>query len=232
MNLKYYLRGLGTGILVTVVIMVFAVSGKKETLSDNEIRERAKALGMTEEGTLLADMAAESDLEPDEETPHQMEGAAQQPEEAEADQKPEEEEDLEPDQEAEAAESAEPEAAASAQQPAETEQQDAEQEEASEPAPETPSETADEAATAPEVTPDAAEEGSQGSESITIQIIGGEGSYTACRKLEEAGLIASASSFDRYLYDNGYDKRINVGTFEIPLGAEPEQIARILAGLE
>ena len=58
MNLKYYLRGLGIGILVTAVIMGVTQGSRKETLSDREIRERAAALGMVEPGNSLADLEA------------------------------------------------------------------------------------------------------------------------------------------------------------------------------
>ncbi|MDE7047105.1 MAG: hypothetical protein K2P25_03885, partial [Lachnospiraceae bacterium] len=58
MNLKYYLRGLGTGIVVTALIMGIAASGKKQALTDDEIRERARELGMVEESNVLADTAA------------------------------------------------------------------------------------------------------------------------------------------------------------------------------
>lgn len=47
MKLKYYLRGLGVGIICTAVIMGIATSGKsKERLTDAEIIERARLLGM------------------------------------------------------------------------------------------------------------------------------------------------------------------------------------------
>ena len=50
MKLKYYLRGLGIGIICTAIIMGIALSGsKKETLSDTEIIERARLLGMVME---------------------------------------------------------------------------------------------------------------------------------------------------------------------------------------
>ncbi len=52
MKLKYYMRGLGIGILVTAVIMGIALNGKRE-LTDAEIKERAKALGMVEESAVL-----------------------------------------------------------------------------------------------------------------------------------------------------------------------------------
>ena len=58
MKLKYYLRGLGIGILVTAVIMGVTQGSRKETLSDREIRERAAALGMMEPGNSLADLEA------------------------------------------------------------------------------------------------------------------------------------------------------------------------------
>lgn len=69
MNLKYYLRGLGIGVVVTALIMGI-LAGKKEVLSDEEVIERAKALGMTQESVLLADTLAsyeeEAQKEPEE----------------------------------------------------------------------------------------------------------------------------------------------------------------------
>ena len=46
MKLKYYLRGLGIGIIVTTLVLMVAFSGKKEKLSDQEIKQRAEQLGM------------------------------------------------------------------------------------------------------------------------------------------------------------------------------------------
>ena len=48
MKLKYYLRGMGIGIILTAIVMGFALGGRKATLSDAEIIQRAKALGMKE----------------------------------------------------------------------------------------------------------------------------------------------------------------------------------------
>ena len=56
MKLKYYLRGMGIGIIVTTVILMIIFSfHKRETLSDDQIRERAAALGM-----VMADEASDS----------------------------------------------------------------------------------------------------------------------------------------------------------------------------
>ena len=46
MKLKYYLRGLGIGIIVTTVILMISFPGKEEKLTDEEIIARAKQLGM------------------------------------------------------------------------------------------------------------------------------------------------------------------------------------------
>ncbi len=199
MNLKYYLRGLGMGILVTAFIMGIAVGGKKETLSDNEIKERARALGMTEENVRLSDVA--STIEPEteeEETQKQEEALASATEPV-----------------------AEPTALATAEPTLEPTVKPT-----AEPTPEPTAEPT------PLATPIVAEENTESPEFITIQVNAGDGSHTVCQKLEEAGLVVSASDFDMYLYENGYDKRINVGSFEIPVGADPQQIARILARLE
>jgi hypothetical protein len=51
MNLKYYLRGLGLGIIVTALVMGF--SGSRDKMSDAEIRSRAEALGMTDTSAVL-----------------------------------------------------------------------------------------------------------------------------------------------------------------------------------
>ncbi|SFP46603.1 hypothetical protein SAMN04487928_102169 [Butyrivibrio proteoclasticus] len=54
MNLKYYLRGIGIGVILTAIIMGFALGGRKATISDAQVIERAKELGMTEGGVLTA----------------------------------------------------------------------------------------------------------------------------------------------------------------------------------
>ena len=48
MRLKYYLRGLGLGIIFAVIIMMIGFHGNKQSMSDTEIIEKAKTLGMVE----------------------------------------------------------------------------------------------------------------------------------------------------------------------------------------
>lgn len=46
MKLKYYLRGLGIGMIVTTLILMICFSFQKNEISDEEIKQRAAALGM------------------------------------------------------------------------------------------------------------------------------------------------------------------------------------------
>lgn len=57
MKLRYYMRGLGIGILVTAILMGVTIEGKTEKLSDAEIMARAEALGMEKkyESTVLSE---------------------------------------------------------------------------------------------------------------------------------------------------------------------------------
>ncbi|MBR4530740.1 MAG: hypothetical protein IKO80_10750 [Lachnospiraceae bacterium] len=58
MKLKYYLRGMGVGMILTAIIMGIALHGRTETLSDAEIMARARELGMID-STVLSDYAAQ-----------------------------------------------------------------------------------------------------------------------------------------------------------------------------
>ena len=64
--------------------------------------------------------------------------------------------------------------------------------------------------------------------SVTIQVVRGDSSVSVSKALAEAGLVENATAFDRYLCNNGYDKRISIGTYEIVMGTTEEEIARII----
>lgn len=241
MGLKYYLRGLGVGIIVTALIMGIATSlDSKEILSDDEIRERAKALGMVEESTVLADTFAQGSVS----SPVEEEGSEPvslpSPENEEMNALPAEGEETSPVPEGEeASEAPEGEEEKSSESSA-TPKATAEPTEAPTAIPtpiptavptSAPAPTAEPAET-PAVTstpePAASE---QQKESVTIQIASGDSSLAVCRKLAQAGLIVSANEYDSYLCQNGYDKRIRAGSFEVPVGAGEEEIAGIILKL-
>ena len=229
MNLKYYLRGLGIGVVVTALIMGIAAGRTRETLSNEEIKERARALGMVEESQVLADMLAkEEEASPeDENTP----GAASDALSASVSEaSPVSEEDSTSAGE-ESMASPSPDVPEDSDEENELPEDSAESADGTESSGEEPEVDSDEGSAA---NPDeGAENGAEISygENVTIVIESGEGSFIVCQKLEDAGIVPLASEFDRYLYDNGYDKRINTGTYEIPVGASFEEIVRIIAKL-
>lgn len=196
MKLRYYLRGLGIGIVVTALIMGLS-NRDARPLTDAEIKAKAATLGMVESDSLrLADVAVMPETEPDEEP-------AQTP-------------DAEP-----GGEPAQTPDAETGGEPAQTPEAETDREPAQTPDAETGGESVK--------TPEAEQPGDgEQEETISVTIESGSGSGTVCRQLEEAGLIESATSFDRYLIDNGYSKRISVGTYEIRVGATEEEIAKII----
>lgn len=192
MKRKYYLRGLGTGILVTALILIIA-SGQKETMTDEEVKARAKELGMVE-STLLSDLANQTPA-------------------------------AEPETMADPAATAEPETTEEA-----TPEPAAEPDTTAEPTPEPtvePEATA-EPATEPKTTAEPTTDPATEQESILITIRSGESSVSISKALEEAGLVASAQEYDRYLCENGYDKKIRSGEHRIPVGADDAEIAAII----
>ena len=66
------------------------------------------------------------------------------------------------------------------------------------------------------------------SEDIKKNLVINDGDWSGkvSRELQELGVVDSASSFDRYLMDNGYSNRINSGTYEVSPDDTFEEIAK------
>lgn len=61
-----------------------------------------------------------------------------------------------------------------------------------------------------------------------IPIYSGEGSENVARRLQDSGVVSSATAFDKFLCQHGYDRKMVVGQHEVPFGATEEEIAQIL----
>ena len=238
MELKYYLRGLGLGIVVTAIIMGLTTS-KSRTMTDAEIISRAKQLGMTEEKT-LKDTVADEDEETDD---------GEEADKGEADQ----DASLGDENTGDDVLSNVPEKVPVGENALEndadnaltaTAQQDENEGQTQTPADENNESDSNQGMNRSESdseTPaDDAETGNDSTQSTTnrtdasmvVTIGSGDGSYAASRKLADIGAVSSAESFDTFLCQNGYDKRIRPGTYTIPEGASNEQMARIITGAE
>ena len=214
MERKYYLRGLGLGIVVTAVIMGMALSGQKN-MTDEEVIARAKTLGMVEntENMLLSDTTEQSGAEETEKT-----------------------EEAEKTEETENTEKTEQITAESAAQEEVTEESGEEKSNEEESVMEENFQTdvSEEDNTAEEDSADAevVTEATDNQQEVTVTIVSGDSSYSVAKKLADAGIVLTAESYDAYLCANGYDKKLRTGTFAIPKTASDEQIARIVTGME
>ena len=230
MNLKYYLRGLGVGIVVTSLILGIGLGSRKETLSNEEIKERARTLGMVEESITVAEAAAQKEEEAQEKVTADPVPEENAEGDAETIVSAEPEVSSEPAVSVSAApETSEEPKVSAASEPEASEEPNASA--ASEPA----ASTAPEAGATPEagVKPvaDEAEEDSgtaPAKEIVDITINPGEGSYVISQKLEQSGLIDDAAEYDAYLCDNGYHTKLRAGVHKIPMGSTREEIAKLL----
>lgn len=205
MKLKYYLRGLGIGMIVTALILGISFSNRQDQTSqimtDDQIRERAAELGMVDSSELTLAALQNSEKQPTEGTPEETTQTQEQ-------------NNIE----------AEPETTVPAETQATVEPETTQESEATtEPEPE---KTAGPETTAePEVT-----EAPQRTQTASIIIQRGDDSGSASRRLYEAGLVENAKAFDNYLCNNGYSRSINPGTYEIAPGTSEEEIAKIITG--
>ena len=63
-----------------------------------------------------------------------------------------------------------------------------------------------------------------------LTIYRGYSSWTVAKILAQESIVDDAKAFDDYLCRNGYDKRIRVGSFVIPEGSDEATIAKIITG--
>ena len=231
------MRGLGIGILVTAVLMSVTLHGRTKPMSDEEVIARAKELGMEETGgnSVLADAVSENTFASQEETQKEPETEMQ---DATATEKQNEVKPETPDESDAVREdrTVAPEA--------ETDREEEPEQKSDVPLPEKP-ETEESEAEKPgdgqsvgqteeqqeEQQKEQQEESSEAqpaSGSVEITVNSGDGSLTVAKKLVQAGLVDDAAEFDRFLCQNGYDKRICTGVHSFAKGASDEEIAKEL----
>lgn len=209
MRMRYYLRGLGIGIVVTALLMGFTKGGQKETLTDAEIVERAKSLGMVESSVLSADLGDKEDISVNDISEAEAETAddTEQTERETADNT----EQTEPET-TDNTKQTEPEVANDTEQ---TEPETADNKEQSKPEKDTEADNPEKVGTVTE-------------NRYVVTIYSGDGSRAVANRLEDMGVIEDAAEFDRYLCQNGYDKRLTTGNHEINAGADEKEIAEAL----
>lgn len=207
MKLKYYLRGLGIGIVVTALLMGY---------SNKNRAAEPKAEVATEEtaGDLLADRNGEATTE------EVIEQSTVENVTVETDSAETSEEETSQEEAASELESStqEAETITETESVTETETESVQAEETTDKKEQTQSSTEADAGNAlPQTT-------------IEINIVRGDDSGTVARKLQNAGMVESATEYDAYLMQHGYDKKIRVGKVEIPVDATWQEIAEYISG--
>lgn len=202
MNLKYYVRGIGVGILFSAVVMSVAFHGSsKNGLSDEQIIARAKELGMVESSTVnsLDDLLATP-------TPTEIpqENSTEESDEAEevpvtddkkddVNEAPENSDDSKTD---------------------DKNGTDAITDDNSAQTGETGTENTSEDNGTSKNDSDTPEENTEDT-AKEIVITEGMSSEKVTRILKENGIIEDAGAFNQYLIINNYSRKIRVGTYHI-----------------
>lgn len=258
MKLKYYLRGMGIGVILTAIVMGFALGGRKTTISDAEVIERARALGMVDgkgvldPGTDSSEVSLDDSLTSD---------SALSQEGAEISQEvnqeftssastvsdlayEEEETEIENTESADAAKqtSQDSQAGASIENKQESvkEKEDKEDKKDNEDTIVAEEVAAGNRSDSNETTSDNASD-STSQQTTTVQAIGkktttphtvtipnGLGSEGVARILYNAGVIDDAITFNNYLVERKMDRGIRAGVKNFPAGSSYEDIARII----
>ncbi len=198
MRLKYYLRGLGLGIIFAVFIMMVGYHNHGSSMSDSEIIEKAKALGMVE-------TEDSSGMKSDKKT----------------DNKTDEKSDKKTD-------TSEPDTAIADTSAAEDTQTGTDNTDADNIAGAADADTtapSDVAAT-DSAASDAAQP--QQNTTFTVTVGSGDTCRMIAERLQAAGIIDDAEKFRAYMGQKGVDQFIADGSHEIPYGASYDDIINIL----
>lgn len=218
MRLKYFLRGVGIGILVTTIILTVTHSSERR-MSDSEVIDRAIELGMSFSASHSEQQSSTEEASSEESSTGQENSGDDVTD------------DLQHESEAETE--------MGSQSPSETASELAGDGEAL-PGKEseavtgmTTQATTETTETTTELTTENENDGSaagvmNNEVTCTISITKGMSSRTVCDMLKQNGIIEDAADFDRYLIKTGYDDKIRVGEVEVNSGMTYEELTALL----
>ena len=231
MNLKFYMRGLGIGIIVTAVIMLVLSYRNSQPLSDAEIKQRASELGMVEESETLLSMVKNE--EPAEN--NQATETSQPTEDNQTTETSKPTEDDNPADNPQIAEASEEAKSSEDNNEGLSEEKLAEIEQLVNDANDYLEDKNPKDVDVKNEEPsnefeDVKKPQSSESKVYTLSVSKGENSYDIAKNLQKMGLIADAAAFDTYLCKNKIDTKIYSGKYDIPEGSSEEEVARIITG--
>lgn len=205
MKIKYFLRGVGIGIIITTLILGISYKSK---MSDEAIISKAKKLGMEFADNSESDNTG-ADAEKTNEPAANDDESKNEPQDAEVSENPQKTEE-----------------------PADVKEDSEATPVAAEPTPESEvSQTSsnDVQTSAPAATkapPD--NKNKKSSNKVVLVINRGDWSRKVAENLQELGVLDKAEEFDEYLVEKKYADRIKVGKFDINPDLSFEEIAKII----
>lgn len=202
MKLKYYLRGLGLGIICTTIILSIEFNARGNKISDQEIIERAERLGMTMQeeeasGTVLEEQEEENDKEAAQETDKATDPTAKDQKEKSESKGKTKKKDVDEKNDKDSKKTA-----SKKNDTAKNEKKDK------------PDENPPVDATPPET--------------VDFVVNSGEYSDIVSRNLFTQNLVDNAEAFNAYIVENHFDVLLQPGVYAIPKGSDYATIAQIL----
>ena len=200
MRLKYYLRGLGTGILFATIILMISYSYK---MSDKQIKEKALKLGMVyPEKTTVTEEIKTTDSESENTTTGEENSQTETTKEETTTSKVEE-------------------TTTSKVEETTTKEETTKEETTKE-------QTTQESTTKEPQTEETTTKNNADVKTYVLTVTSRTSSKQVAMALESAGIISNYKEFDNYLCDNGYASNIQNGKFTITSDMSYKQIAETI----
>ncbi len=228
MRLKYFLRGLGIGIAVTTIILAISHNANRR-MSDSEVIERARELGMTyttpAQESSSDNGASQEDTQ---ESDSMTEESTKESNETSSDEESSDEEssdDISSGEPSSSENASETETSTEEEASSVQETSSVRETTSAQPVTET---TTPQETTTQEIqteTENVTEPEAGTVVTYTLTIASGMSSNTVCEMLKRAGIIENPADFDNFLVGNGYADRIRVGSFEVNSGMSYEELA-------
>lgn len=216
MKIKYYLRGLGTGIIFTAIVLMIIYSYRT---TDSKTIERARELGMVMPGETTKQTPANGDKKTDKDSTDEKNT-------------PDMKEDNTSDKETKD-DTKEQSSGNNNEQEGDTTETTAKEPDTKEPAAtETTAEKQTEEeqnAEKPAAEEQTAEKPTSAGTEVTFTISVGMYSEQVSQRLQELGVVDDASGFNSYLVQNGYSGRIKTGTYTLTAGMSYADVAAIIS---
>jgi len=216
MNVKSYLKGIGVGMIVASLILIIA--GNMSKMSDEDVINRAKELGMIEASQSIQNSDNVSITDTTKETLDAADSV--DIDESNKTGKTLEEDKNSEDSNADIRDIKESSDSSASDKTSDTTQKD------------NTSETVAENKTTETTDKNSDNDTTATGETVKVEVKSGMSSESVSLAVKNAGLVEDDTEFNKYLCENGYDKRLRVGSFDIPSGSDFETISKYLCGIK